>query len=40
MDIILGDIVIRAGQDADDRHLSRVIRAVPAAIRSLFRNRH
>ncbi|RWB34495.1 MAG: IS66 family insertion sequence hypothetical protein [Mesorhizobium sp.] len=40
MDIILGDIVIRAGQDADDRHLSRVIRAVPAAIRSLFRHRH
>lgn len=32
IDIILGDIVIRAGQDADDRHLSRVIRAVRAAI--------
>lgn len=40
IDIILGDIVIRARQDADDRHLSRVIRAVPAAIRSLFRHRH
>ncbi len=32
IDIIMGDIVIRAGQDADDRHLSRVIRAVRAAI--------
>jgi transposase len=31
IDIILGDIVIRAGQDADDRHLSRVIRAVRAS---------
>ena len=32
IDIIMGDIVVRAGQDADDRHLSRVIRAVRAAI--------
>ncbi|MER9751349.1 hypothetical protein [Mesorhizobium sp. M0140] len=28
IDVILGNIAIRAGQDADDRHLSRAIRAV------------
>lgn len=32
IEVVMGDIVIRAGQDADDRHLSRVIRAVRAAI--------
>jgi len=31
IDIVMDDVVIRAGQDADERHLSRVIRAVRAA---------
>ena len=31
IEVVLGDVVIRAGRDADAGHLSRVIRAVRAA---------
>jgi len=31
IEVVLGDVVIRAGRDADEGHLSRVIRAVRAA---------
>ena len=32
IEIMMGDVVIRAGRDADERRLSRVIRAVRAAL--------
>jgi transposase len=31
IEVVLGDVVIRAGRDAEEAHLSRVIRAVRAA---------
>ena len=31
IEIVLGEVVIRAGRDADEGHLARVIRAVRAA---------
>jgi transposase len=32
IEIVVGDIVIRAGRGIDEGHLSRVIRAVRAAV--------